>query len=177
MSKIPIMDSLRSAGLDLPAIMGKVSDDDYLVDGITEELELMFSNHGKVFPLGKFSDHSDATEDKYETYTEQEISLDPESREHGITSMTYSVIPAADVKTLTAAVYGIFADEPEMEKFNAEYDRQVTEDAFIAYGGHWGYFANGWPMAVQSTSVFKLMDRQKLKQESISWDNYSFRNH
>jgi hypothetical protein len=177
MMKIPVMDSLKSYGLDLKKTLGKVSDDEVLVNGYAEELELMFSNHGNMFAIGDFDDHSDASDDEYESDTHLHIGIDPESMEYEISNQVTSTIPSADVKLLVSAVYGIFAGESEMEDFDAEYDSQVTEDATIENFSYWSYFADGWPQEVVSQTVFRIMDRQKLKQKRVVWDRYSVGNH
>jgi len=177
MMALPVVDSFKSAGMDLGAVFGDVSDDGALVEGFTEELELMFSNHGNMFTIGDFHNHSDDTEDEYETDTELHIGLDPESMEYEISSRVNSVIPSADLKELLSSVYDIFVGESKIPDFDAEYDSQVTEDAHIENYSYWSYFADGWPQEYVSQTVIKLMDRQQLKQKHIVWDSYSVGNH
>ena len=176
MMKIPAMDSLKSAGIDLEKIMGNVSDDGALVDGFTEELELLFSNHGNMFDIGDFHDHTDASDDEFETDTNLHIGMDPVSLEYEISSQVISVIPSADLKELFSSVYDTFAGELKIEDFDAEYDSQVTGDATLENYNYWSYFADGWPQEYISQTITKLMDGQKLKQKRIVWDSYSVGN-
>ncbi len=177
MMALPVIDSLKSAGMNPEAFFGDVFDDGALVEGFTEELELMFSNHGNMFTIGDFHNHSDATEDEYETDTELHIGLDPETMEYEISSQVSSLIPPVDIKELLSSVYDIFAGESKMPDFDAEYDSQVTEDAHIENYSYWGYFADGWPQECVSQTVIKIMGRQKIKQKHIVWDRYSVGNH
>lgn len=61
-----IIDSLAVAGIDLKTLLKDV-DADRLVQGYIDELELMFKHHGTTYNIVSITNHSDATEDDYET--------------------------------------------------------------------------------------------------------------
>lgn len=178
MMNLPWADSLKSVGIDLEKMLGKSLDDGALVDGFTEDLEELFSNHATSFPIGDFDVHTEATEDEYESYTNVYIGQDPDSMEYEIVTVVTTVIPSADLKELLSGLYDYFqAGESGMEDLGEEYDRQITEDATVMNFHSWSYFADGWPQEYESYSEFKLMDSRKFKQKRIIWNRYNVGNH
>ena len=91
-SKMPYADSLRAVGLNPDKLMSMI-DSDNLVDGYTEEIELLFNYHGGQYKIGETESHEDATENEYASDTKTEIWLDPDTYEYGISADVYSYIP------------------------------------------------------------------------------------
>ena len=50
-------------------------DSDNLVDGYTEEIELLFNYHGDQYKIGETESHEDATENEYASDTKTDIWL------------------------------------------------------------------------------------------------------
>ena len=63
-SKMPYADSLRAVGFNLDKLMSMI-DSDKLVDGYTEEIELLFDYHGDQYKIGETESHENATENEY----------------------------------------------------------------------------------------------------------------
>ncbi len=173
--KLPVMDSLKSMGVNLDAILKSV-DIDAIVDGYTEEIELLFNCHGKEYKIGDTDEHYDETADEYASDCKMSVGFDPESMEYEISSTVDTKIPAKDLKDMMGAVYGVLSDNPLPEDFEKEYDDQVKEDAVVGTWHYWQYFADGWPAEVISQSTIGLMGQSKLKQTQIVWDYRSVGN-
>ena len=58
-------------------------DSDNLVDGYTEEIELLFNYQGSQYEIGETESHEDATENEYASDTKTDIWLDPDTYEYG----------------------------------------------------------------------------------------------
>ena len=56
MMRLPVMDSLKSLGVNLEAILKGV-DIDSMVDGYTEEIETLFNCHGNEYKAGDYDEH------------------------------------------------------------------------------------------------------------------------
>ena len=173
--KLPVMDSLKSAGVNLDAILKGV-DIGAIVDGYTEEIELLFNCHGKEYKIGDVDEHYDETADEYAFDCQMSVGFDPESMEYEISSTVDTKIPAKDLKNMVGAVYGLLSDTPLPEGFEKEYDSQVKEDMLVGTWHYWKYFADGWPSEVISQSSSNLMGGGKLKQTQIVWDYRSVGN-
>lgn len=173
--KLPVMDSLKSAGVNLDAILKGV-DVGAIVDGYTEEIELLFNCHGKEYKIGDVDEHYDETADEYASDCQMSVGFDPESMEYEISSTVDTKIPAKDLKNMVGAVYGLLSDTPLPEGFEKEYDSQVKEDMLVGTWHYWKYFADGWPSEVISQSSSNLMGGGKLKQTQIVWDYRSVGN-
>ena len=61
---MPYADSLRAVGFNLDKLMSMI-DSDKLVDGYTEEIELLFDYHGDQYKIGETESHENATENEY----------------------------------------------------------------------------------------------------------------
>ena len=172
-SKMPYADSLRAVGLKLDKLMSMIDSDD-LVDGYTEEIELLFNYHGDQYKIGETESHEDATENEYACNTKTEIWLDPDTYEYGISADVYSYIPREDIKVLLGNLIEYFTDEESAkdvrEGLDTEFDSQVTTDGVCNSYVRINYFNDGWPQEVVSQNNISLGDRQKLKQKYITWD-------
>ena len=172
-SKMPYADSLRAVGLDSDKLMSMIDSDD-LVDGYTEEIELLFNYHGDQYKIGETESHEDATEKEYASDTKTEIWLDPDTYEYGISADVYSYIPREDIKVLLGNLIEYFTDEESAKDvrkgLDTEFDSQVTTDGVYNSYVRISYFNDGWPQEVVSQDNISLGDRQKLKQKYISWD-------
>ena len=172
-SKMPYADSLRAVGLKLDKLMSLI-DSDNLVDGYTEEIELLFNYHGDQYKIGETESHEDATENEYASDTKTEIWLDPDTYEYGISADVYSYIPREDIKVLLGNLIEYFTDEESAkdvrEGLDTEFDSQVTTDGVCNSYVRISYFNDGWPQEVVSQNNISLGDRQKLKQKYITWD-------
>ena len=54
-------------------------DSDKLVDGYTEEIELLFDYHGDQYKIGETESHENATENEYASDAKTYIWLDPDT--------------------------------------------------------------------------------------------------
>ena len=61
---MPYVDSLRAVGFNPDKLMSMI-DSDKLVDGYTEEIELLFDYHGDQYKIGETESHENATENEY----------------------------------------------------------------------------------------------------------------
>lgn len=172
-SKMPYADSLRAVGLDSDKLMSMIDSDD-LVDGYTEEIELLFNYHGGQYKIGETESHEDATENEYASDTKTEIWLDPDTYEYGISADVYSYIPREDIKVLLGNLIEYFTDKESAkdvrEGLDTEFDSQVTTDGVYNSYVRISYFNDGWPQEVVSQDNISLGDRKKLKQKYITWD-------
>lgn len=172
-SKMPYADSLRAVGLDSDKLMSMIDSDD-LVDGYTEEIELLFNYHGDQYKIGETESHEDATENEYASDTKTEIWLDPDTYEYGISADVYSYIPREDIKVLLGNLIEYFTDEESAKDvrkgLDTEFDSQVTTDGVCNSYVRINYFNDGWPQEVVSQNNISLGDRQKLTQKYITWD-------
>lgn len=175
MMRLPVMDSLKSVGVDLDALLKGV-DSDAIVDGYTEEIELLFNCHGKEYEVGDTDEHYDETDDQYASDCQMSVGFNSETMEYEISSNVDTRIPAKDLKDMMGAIVGMFSDKSLQEDFDKEYDNQVKEDAVVGTWHYWQYFADGWPAEVISQSTFRLMGQGKLKQTQIIWDYRSVGN-
>lgn len=172
-SKMPYADSLRAVGLKLDKLMSMIDSDD-LVDGYTEEIELLFNYHGDQYKIGETESHEDATKNEYASDTKTDIWLDPDTYEYGISADVYSYIPREDIKVLLGNLIDYFTDKESAkdvrEGLDTEFDSQVTTDGVYNSYVRISYFNDGWPQEVVSQDNISLGDRQKLKQKYITWD-------
>lgn len=174
--KVPVMDSLKSVGIDLGSIIAKVPGE-AIVDGYTEDLEFMFACHGNYYQLGDFEEHTDASEDEYESDSKLHIAMDEETYEYEISSDVKTIIPSKDLKTLVSGVVNSIFDKELKEEFDAEYDKNVNCDAVSEEWVYCGFFADGWPQEFIDQTTFMLNGEGKLKQKWILWDYRSIANH
>lgn len=176
LSKVPVMDSLKSVGLDLAAVLSKVPGE-AIADGYKDDIDFLFSCHGSYYKIGDFREHADASDDEYESDTHLHIGLDEETLEYEISTDVSTIIPSNELKPLVSAVMNSFADQEFMDKFDAEYDKAVygnaTSDTYV----YCGYFSDGWPMEFISQTAFMLNGQGKLKQKYIIWDYRAVANH
>lgn len=173
--KLPVIDSLKSVGVNFDAIL-KGIDSDAIVDGYTEGIELLFNCHGKEYKVGDIDEHYDETDDEYASDCQMSVSYDPETMEYEISSTMDTKIPSKDLKNMMGAVYGVLSDTPLPDDFEKEYDSQVKEDMSVGSWHYWKYFADGWPAEVISQSTSGLMGSGKLRQTQIVWDYRSVGN-
>lgn len=173
--KLPVMDSLKSVGIDITTLI-KNADIATIVDGYTEELEMMFRFHGNSFTVGEYDDHSDETKKEYASDSHLSIDLDPETMEYSISTTVETNIPSKDLKELVGSIVETFSDNSKSEDFSDEYDKQVKEDAIVSSWNSWKYFADGWPSEVLSQTETMLMGQGKLKQTFIAWETRSVGN-
>lgn len=173
--RLPLMDSLKSVGVNLDAVLKRV-DVDAIVDGYTEELELLFNCHGKEYSLGDIDEHYDETADAYASDLHMSVNMDPETMEYEISSTVDTKIPAKDLKNMMGAIVEALSDKSLQEDFDKEYDNQVKDDTVIGTWHYWQYFADGWPAEVISQSTVRLMGQSRLKQKQIVWDYRSVGN-
>lgn len=175
MMKLPVMDSLKSVGVNLNAIF-KGIDIDPIVDGYTEELESLFNCHGKEYKAGDYDEHTDESKDAYASDYHMSVNMDPDTMEYEISSTVDTKIPAKDLKNMMGAIVGLVSDKSLQEDFDKEYDKQVKEDAVVGTWNYWQYFADGWPAEVISQTTIRLMGQSRLKQKQIVWDYRSVGN-
>ena len=172
-SKMPYADSLRAVGFNLDKLMSMI-DSDKLVDGYTEEIELLFDYHGDQYKIGETENHENATENEYASDAKTYIWLDPDTYEYGISADVYSYIPREDIKVLLGNLIEYFTDDESAKDvrkgLDTEFDSQVTTDGVYNSFVRISYFHDGWPQEVLSQDNISLGDRQKLKQKYITWD-------
>ena len=175
MMRLPVMDSLKSIGVDLDAILKGV-DIDPIVDGYTEEIEALFNCHGNEYKVGDYEEHTDESKKAYASDCHMSVGFDPETMEYEISSSVDTRIPAKDLKEMMGALVEMVSDKSLQEDFDKEYDNQVKEDAVVGTWNYWQYFADGWPAEVISQTAIRLMDHSRLKQKQIVWDYRSVGN-
>ncbi len=175
MMKLPVMDSLKSVGINLDAILKGV-DIDPIVDGYTEEIETLFNCHGKEYKVGDYDEHTDESQKAYASDLHMSVNMDPETMEYEISSTVDTKIPAKDLKDMMGALVEMVSDKSLQEDFDKEYDKQVKEDAEVGTWNYWRYFADGWPAEVVSQTTIRLMGQSRLKQKQIVWDYRSVGN-
>ena len=175
MMRLPVMDSLKSIGVDLDAILKGV-DIDPIVDGYTEEIEALFNCHGNEYKVGDYEEHTDETKKAYASDCHMSVGFDPETMEYEISSSVDTRIPAKDLKDMMGALVEMVSDKALQEDFDKEYDNQVKEDAVVGTWNYWHYFADGWPSEVISQTAIRLMGHSRLKQKQIVWDYRSVGN-
>ena len=172
-SKMPYADSLRAIRLNPDKLMSMI-DSDNLVDGYTEEIELLFNYHGGQYKIGETESHEDATGNEYASDTKTDIWLDPDTYEYGISADVYSYIPREDIKVLLGNLIEYFTDDESAKDvrkgLDTEFDSQVTTDGVYNSYVRISYFNDGWPQEVVSQDNISLGDRQKLTQKYITWD-------
>lgn len=178
LKEIPFIDSLKTIGIDIKAIT-KMVDTERLVDGYTEELELLLKWHGNGFPVGENKNHEDATADAYASDTYTYVSVDEETGDYSFSYDINQYIPAEDVKELIGAVYETFAKEEMPDSLEQGFDEFVKGPLTYTTSYSADYFWNGWPKKVisQTESVFTGVGRGKLKQTLIEWDSVSTGNY
>lgn len=174
--KVPVMDSLKSIGIDLGSIIAKVPGE-AIIDGYTEDLELMFACHGHYYKLGDYKEHTDASDNEYESDTDFHIAMNEDTWDYEISSGVKTIIPSKDLKTLVTGFLNSIFDKELIEKFDEEYDKEVIEDAVSEEWVYCGFFADGWPQEIIDQSSFMLNGEGKLKQKWIVWDYRSVANH
>lgn len=174
--KVPVFDSLKSVGIDLASIVAKVPGE-AIIDGYTEDLELMFACHGHYYKLGDYKEHTDASDNEYESDTDFHITMNEDTWDYEISSGVKTIIPSKDLKTLVTGFMSSISDKELIEKFDEEYDKEVIEDAVSEKWVYCGFFADGWPQEIIDQSSFMLNGEGKLKQKWIVWDYRSVANH
>lgn len=175
MMRLPVMDSLKSLGVNLEAILKGV-DIDSMVDGYTEEIETLFNCHGNEYKAGDYDEHTDESKNAYAADYHMSVNMDPDTMEYEISSTVDTKIPAKDLKDMMGAIVGLVSDKSLHEDFDKEYDKQVKEDAVVGTWNYWQYFADGWPAEVISQTTIRLMGQSRLKQKQIVWDYRSVGN-
>lgn len=178
-SGIPYLDSLEAAGVNVDRLLKSI-DTDALVDGYTEEIELMFQCHGGMFPAGEYSEHEDETDEQYASDTYMYVAEDPDTYEYEIIMDIYNYIPRDDVKAMLGGLVDVLLDDEAAkearENLDSEFDGQVTEDAVHNSYLFLKFFPDGWPEEIVSQENTMIGDRGKLTQKYISWDYRSVGN-
>ena len=171
MMKMPVFDSLKTIGLNFDKIF-KGIDTNVLVDGYTEELELMFANHGRAYTIGERRLHTDETDEELASDTYWKVALDNESGEYGMITDVNSYIPMHYFAQMTAGLLGQFADlnEETTDSIISEFDKHKNDSATSNEYLSIEYFYDGWPKEIVMQRNIYYLGRAKLKQTRISWD-------
>ncbi|MEF2644479.1 MAG: hypothetical protein U0M50_10545 [Paramuribaculum sp.] len=167
--------ALKAMGLDMKKLIDQNVNTDELVDGYTEELNMLFACHGNSYPLGEQKIHEDATETQYENDTYMVVSID-EDEDYHLSFDVVSVIPQSVIKDKVGELVGMFVNNDIIEDFAAEYDKQInidaTSESYLGYDFIW----NGWPYKVLDQTTTMIGKVGKCKQKYIWVDYYSFGN-
>lgn len=178
LQEMPIMDSLASAGVDMASIVKDVNMDKW-VKGYVEEIELLFKYHGQQYNIGSKTEHSDATEDEYESDSYVSVSTDPETDGYKIVADVNNYIPKDDLKALVVGLASTYLDEEDSKKMkedmDKDLDKQVTQDLLYNTYLSMEYFYDGWPSVVIQQEKRMLGDRGSLSQKYITWNYRSVR--
>lgn len=177
MESIPLIDSLAAAGVKT-GYLAELLDADELVNGYTEELEMLFQNHGYQYSTGEIVRHDDASSVEYESDTYMAVWKDPES--YSIVYDMDSYIPREDIKAMLGGLIDTFLDGSQAvsvkEDMAAGFDGQVKEDAVCNSYLYIKYFPDGWPAELVSQETVTIGGRGKLTQKYIVWDYRSIGN-
>lgn len=109
----------------------------------------MFRQHGEAYNIGTVTEHTDATEDEFESDSYVEVSEDPETYDYKIEADTYNYIPKDDVRAiLKGLVEGILKGDElsDVKKdIGDNLDKQVT--GRMRYNDYLliEYYSDGWP--------------------------------
>lgn len=176
--KMKEMAALKEIGLDIKKLIEKNSDTDELVDGYTEELQLLLMCHGKSWAIGEKTIHEDATEEEYESDTQITASVNSEDDSYSLSVNSVSIIPQEVVKGKLKELLGMFTEEKEFgksidEAFEAENDYSGSTNTYYEVN----CFSNGWPYKVVEQKANMIGKRGKLEQTYIVVDAYSFCNY
>lgn len=178
LKEMPIMDSLASAGVDMASIVKDVNMDKW-VKGYVEEIELLFRCHGQQYNIGSKTEHSDATENEYESDSYVSVSTDPETDGYKIVADVNNYIPKDDLKALVVGLASTYLDEEDSKKMkedmDKDLDKQVTQDLLYNTYLSMEYFYDGWPSVVIQQEKRMLGDRGSLSQKYITWNYRSVR--
>lgn len=171
--RLPELDSMRKAGVDIGALMKKV-DTDELVQGYVEELELMFNYHGLEFKLGDSKTHREATADNYASDTYIVVDRDTETKEYGIAVNVDTYVPAEDITAMLGTIVESVGGKELPEEFNREFTKYVKEP--VVFNSYFSvrYLPCGWPVKVLSQDCRMIVTRGKLKQTSILLNSCNF---
>lgn len=171
--RLPMMDSLRSSGIDIGKHIKKV-DTDELMQGYVEELELMFNYHGMELKTGERNTHKDATDEKYASDTYIIVDRDTATMEYRIAVDVDSYVPTEDVAELLATV----VESVSGKKLPEDLDRELAEHAkepFVLNSYYEvNYLPSGWPRKVLSQESKVFGNRGKLKQTRIVLSSCNF---
>lgn len=168
--EMPIIDSLDAMGADTKKLLKDV-DYDNIVKGYTEELEPMFRQHGEAYNIGTVTEHTDATEDEFESDSYVEVSEDPETYDYKIEADTYNYIPKDDVRAiLKGLVEGILKGDElsDVKKdIGDNLDKQVT--GRMRYNDYLliEYYSDGWPKKIVKQEKNMIGNNGKLSQKYI----------
>lgn len=170
--RIPILDSLKSVGVDVDAFLKSIVNVDDFIDGNVEELELMFSCHGSAYEIGSRTEEVDASDNEYASNAYIAVSLDSESHEYEIYSYRESIIPSEDVKKMVTS----FVGDVHGSSVKDECDSIFTEDAIIDDMYFFEFFPDGWPKFVVRRYGSNVMGHRKMKVINIEWEYRSLGN-
>ena len=174
--KMPVIDSLKTIGLDFSQILKQV-DTDELVKGYTEELELLFACHGNEYAIGSRTKHEDESYAQFASDTYTTISSDKETGEYEIAISVDSYIPNKYIKELVGQIVDEFDNEEINKGFNEEFDKQVKDKAIVNTYYCNRFFADGWPEEVVNQTNTMIGNQGKLQQTYIWWESRSTGNH
>lgn len=178
MMEMKEMAALKEMGLDFKKLIEKNADVDELVDGYTEELQLLLLCHGQSWPIGEKTIHEDATEEDYESDTQVAASVDSEDDSYTISMNSVSIIPQTVVKDKLKELLGMFTQEKEFAKsldeaFETEQNYSGSTTTYYEVN----CLSNGWPYKVVEQKESMIGNRGKLEQTYIAVDDYSFCNY
>lgn len=171
--EMSIIDSLAVAGIDLKTLLKDV-DADRLVQGYIDELELMFKHHGTTYNIVSITNHSDATEDDYETDSYVSVSENNETYDYRIVVDVNKYIPKDDIKSIIEGVASAYLDEDKFnevkEDMDENFDKQVSDDLLYNTYLSIDYFYDGWPKEIIKQEKRVIGKIGKLSQKYITWD-------
>lgn len=181
LKKIPEIKALKESNIDIEKLISQAANTDAMVTNYLEELQLMFSHHGRECPLGETENHQEATEKQYETHTYNKIYNDPEAGEYGIFIDYYEIIPKEGIKALAQGVANSIGKKEIIEKLCKDFDKgfnQQIEGKLIRNNIlNLTYIANGWPVEIIYQQSNQLMGNGKIKLKHITCDYYSVENY
>lgn len=163
----PEMKAAKSVGLDIKRLSESI-DTDQLVDSYLEDLNMLFTYHGLVFPIGDQAIHSDASENEYENTTYLSVIKDDEDY-YRIEDNTIANIPQADLKKIVLQTIGAIADPQlrEEARRGIESADMGEIDATVSTYFKIDYLPDGWPMNLVKQSTSLIMGRGKVQQTTI----------
>lgn len=166
---MPYMDSLKSVGFNLDAML-KAVDTDQLVQGYVEELELLMLCHGKQYAMGEYTEHEDETEEQYASDSYTYVTDDEENNEYKLVFDVNSYIPPEDTRTLVNNAMELVLDDKELKtEASGEIKEVITDTMTMNTYLSMKYFYDGYSEVV-SQSTTTLQGQGKMKQTWIVWD-------
>lgn len=165
MESVPTMKEAKKNGFDIKALLKNI-DTDVIVDGILEDINLLFMYHGLAFDMGETRGHEDATEIQYENDSYTFVGKEDNGL-YFIEDEIVNIVPVEDVKAMVSGMAGAVGNKELADIMKDDADIMFFNDGIIGTYLRFDYIPEGWPFKVLKQQSTIIDNKGRLSQKYI----------